>query len=127
MLIALRYITKSLFSAEASGWLSYAVSYNGLWVTRRFLVSSLRSGSPFPKPTTPSKSNKVMTCERGLCKREYLNIYRELFLISLPGPHTVDLTPVSPISGTLWTAPSTWALNTSQSRSKRPNSKSLLT
>ena len=43
------------------------------------------------------------------------------------GPHTVDFTPVSAITGTRLHAPSIWALNTSQSRSKRENANLSLT
>ncbi len=42
----------------------------------------------------------------------------------LPGPQTVDLTPVVSMTGTLFIAPSMLNVNTSQSKSNREKAKS---
>ena len=47
--------------------------------------------------------------------------------ISIPGPHTVDLIPVSSTAGIRWHAFSIWLPNTSQSSSNNPKWKSLST
>jgi hypothetical protein len=78
--------------------------------------------------SSPISTSSVVHQGTGVRER-YLSLslslynYISVFLVSVclhvPGPQTVDLMPVCSRAGTLFMAPSIFAENTSQSRSKR--------